>query len=76
MRRRCWTPSDRKDIVMISGPNGLKAIRGFNDEGLKGKWLGYRSSRLGQKYRVIYEVKATKVLVNVIDVTPHDYRKK
>ncbi|KAA9133212.1 type II toxin-antitoxin system mRNA interferase toxin, RelE/StbE family [Marinihelvus fidelis] len=65
-----------KDIVMISGPNGLKAIRGFNDESLKGNWKGFRSSRLGQKYRVIYQVKVTEILVTVIDVTPHDYRKK
>ncbi|WP_224784638.1 type II toxin-antitoxin system mRNA interferase toxin, RelE/StbE family [Marinihelvus fidelis] len=61
---------------MISGPNGLKAIRGFNDESLKGNWKGFRSSRLGQKYRVIYQVKVTEILVTVIDVTPHDYRKK
>ncbi len=65
-----------KDIVSISGPNGLRVIRGFRDEALRGKWEGFRSSRLGQQYRVIYQVKASKVLVNVIDVTPHDYRKK
>ena len=65
-----------KDIVHISGPGGLKAIRGFNDEALRGQWKGCRSSRLGQKYRVIYKVEANKVLVKVIDLTPHDYRKK
>lgn len=65
-----------KDIVYISGPEGLRAIRGFNDEALRGQWKGFRSSRLGQKYRVIYEIEATNVLVKVIDLTPHDYRKK
>ena len=65
-----------KDIVYISGPEGLRAIRGFNDEALRGQWKGFRSSRLGQKYRVLYKIEATSVLVKVIDLTPHDYRKK
>ena len=65
-----------KDIVYISGPVGLRAIRGFNDEALRGQWKGFRSSRLGQKYRVIYKIEALSILVKVIDLTPHDYRKK
>lgn len=65
-----------KDIVRISGPVGLKAIRGFNDESLRGRWKGFRSSRLGQKYRVIYRIEARYVLVKVVDLTPHDYRRK
>ena len=65
-----------KDIVQISGPKGLRAIRGFNDEALRGEWKGFRSSRLGQKYRVIYRIEAAKVLVKVVALTPHDYRKK
>ena len=65
-----------KDIVGISGPAGLRAIRGFRDEQLSGQWKGHRSSRLGQKYRVLYQIEADKVLVKVVDVTPHDYRKK
>ena len=65
-----------KDIVRISGPSGLRSIRGFNDEALEGQWKGSRSSRLGQKYRVIYTIETENVLVKVIDLTPHDYRKK
>ena len=65
-----------KDIVSVSGPEGLKAIRGFHDEALLGQWKGCRSSRLGLKYRLIYKIEATEVLVKVIDLTPHDYRKK
>ena len=64
-----------KDIVSISGPEGLKIIRGFNDEALRGQWKGHRSSRLGLKYRLIYKVEATQVLVKVIDLTAHDYRR-
>ena len=65
-----------KDIVTISGPEGLKLIRGFNDEALRGEWKGHRSSRLNLKYRVIYKIQKAEILVQVMSVTPHDYRKK
>lgn len=64
-----------KDIVAISGPEGLKLIRGFNDEALRGEWKGYRCSRLNIKYRVIYRIHKADILVQVVSVTPHDYRK-
>ncbi len=65
-----------KDIVRISGPQGLRAIKGFHDEALRGEWKGHRSSRLGQQYRVIYEVESEEVMVYVLDLTAHDYRRK
>ncbi len=65
-----------KDIVEVSGPKGLKLIKGFHDEALKGKWNGHRSSRLGRQYRVIYKVESDKLVVLVLEVTPHDYRRK
>jgi len=65
-----------KDIVYISGPDGLKRIKGFKDEALKGDWKGYRSSRLNVQYRVLVKVINDKVLVKVENVTPHDYRRK
>jgi len=65
-----------KDIVFISGPEGLKLIKGFHDEALKGEWKGYRSSRLNIQYRVIYKIIRDEVLIHVIDLTAHDYRKK
>jgi addiction module RelE/StbE family toxin len=64
-----------KEIVRYSGPAGLRNIRGFRDEALSGEWRGYRSSRLNLQYRVIYEVGETEVLVYVVKVTPHDYRR-
>lgn len=64
-----------KDIVTISGPEGLKLIKGFRDEQLLGKWAGHRSSRLTLQYRVIYRVEREHVLVQVENVTPHDYRR-
>jgi addiction module RelE/StbE family toxin len=65
-----------KDIVSISGPQGLRAIKGFNDESLSGKWKGYRSSRLNTQYRVIYKAEKERVLVQVENITPHDYGRK
>jgi addiction module RelE/StbE family toxin len=65
-----------KDIVSLSGPPGLRMIRGFNDESLGGEWLGHRSSRLNEQYRVIYRVERGEIRVQVVTVTAHDYRRK
>ena len=65
-----------KDILLISGPDGLKQIRGFRDEALRGDWKGHRSSRLNIQYRVICKIDKDLVLVQVVNVTPHDYRRK
>jgi addiction module RelE/StbE family toxin len=65
-----------KDVISISGPQGLKMIAGFYDEALKGKWKGYRSSRLNEQYRVIYTVNKNEIYVRVEEITPHDYRRQ
>lgn len=65
-----------KDIVHLSGPTGLRRIKGFNDEALRGEWKGHRSSRLGKQYRVIYKIRKEEVLVLVVELTAHDYRRK
>jgi addiction module RelE/StbE family toxin len=65
-----------KDIARVSGPLGLRAIRGFRDEALSGKWNGYRSSRLNLQYCIIYRVVASQLLFQVVEVTPHDYRRR
>ena len=64
-----------KDIAALSGPPGLRAIKGFHDEALSGEWKGYRSSRLGEQWRVIYRVVAKQFLFLVVHVTAHEYRK-
>ena len=64
-----------KDIATISGPPGLRVIKGFHDEALSGEWKGYRSSRLGLQWRVIYQVVASALVVQVVHVTPHEYRR-
>ena len=65
-----------KDIVTISAPKGHRLIKGFHDELLRGELKGGRSLRLGPKYRVIYKVKESEILVQVVNLTAHDYRKK
>ena len=65
-----------KDIVRLSGPDGLRIIKGFHDEALKGQWQGHRSSRLGRQWRVIYQIEGDRFLVKVFEVTAHDYRRK
>jgi addiction module RelE/StbE family toxin len=64
-----------KDIAVISGPPGLRLIKGFHDEALSGEWAGYRSSRLGLKYRVLYCVVSQEQLFQVVSITAHDYRR-
>jgi len=64
-----------KDVVTFSGPIGLRLIKGFHDEALSGQWMGYRSSRLGLKYRVIYKLVADERMFEVVSVIAHDYRR-
>jgi addiction module RelE/StbE family toxin len=64
-----------KDIAAMSGPPGLRLIKGFRDEALAGEWRGCRSSRLGDQWRVIYRVVAEEALFQVASITAHDYRR-
>ena len=64
-----------KDIASISGPPGLRLIKGFHDEALSGTWKGYRSSRLGVQWRVIYRIIPEEQLFQVASITAHDYRR-
>jgi len=64
-----------KDIATLSGPPGLRRIKGFHDEALTGEWKGHRSSRLGIQFRLIYRVVASEQLFQVVSITAHDYRR-
>lgn len=64
-----------KDIARLSGPQGLRTIKGFHDEALSGEWKDHRSSRLGLQWRVIYRVVANVLQIQVVQVTAHDYRR-
>ena len=56
----------------LASPMPLKLI----DEALSGEWNGHRSSRLGQQYCVIYRVERDSILIEVVSITAHDYRRK
>jgi addiction module RelE/StbE family toxin len=56
--------------VRAHGPQGLQAVRGFRDKGLKGDLAGVRESRLSDRYRVIYVVDGKFLVVDVVEVTP------
>ncbi len=60
-----------KSIVEYDGPDNLRKIIKLHDEALKGNWLGFRSSRLDIKWRVIYKVFQQEVFV--CEITPHKY---
>ena len=62
-----------KDIALISGPPGLRLIKGFHDQALSGRWKGYRSSRLGLHWRVIYRAIPQEFLFQVASITAHEY---
>jgi len=64
-----------KDIAAVSGPSGLRLIKGFHDEALARQWKGYRSSRLGEQWRVIDRFAAEQLLFQVVSITAHDYRR-
>jgi addiction module RelE/StbE family toxin len=64
-----------KDIASISGPPGLRLIKGFHDKALSGRWKGYRSSRLGAQWRLIYRIIPEDLLFQVASITAHDYRR-
>ena len=57
----------------LEGPNGLRLIKGFHDEALKGNWKGFRSSRLSRQWRIIYEIEREALQVYVMEVNPHEY---
>lgn len=65
-----------KNVLRAAGPEALRELPGTRDEVLRGQWKGYRSSRLSSRYRVIYRVVRDNLVIEVIDVNPHDYRRK
>ena len=65
-----------RSVAELDGPMGLRRLSGFKDHPLKGEWQGARSSVLSRQWRVIYAVRDDELTVCVLEVNPHDYRKK
>ncbi len=61
----------------------VRVIPGYHDEPLKGKRKGERSIRLNKAYRAFYTTKAsvranrkiTIIMVNILEVNRHEYKK-
>ena len=64
------------NIVYQQGPQALASYPGFHDEKLEGEWKGYRSSRLSRSYRVMYRLKDDVLIVEIIRITKHDYKRR
>ena len=65
-----------KQVLMLSGPKTLRDIIGYKDHALKGEWKGARASYLNRQWRVIYHVDKKEIIIFVLEINPHDYRKK
>ena len=65
-----------RSVAELDGPMGLRRLSGFKDHALKGEWKGARASSLSKQWRVIYAVRGKELTVLVLEVNPHDYRKK
>lgn len=64
-----------KNVVLNTGPAGLRRINGYWDHALKGEWAGARASSLTRQWRIIYVVRTETVEILVLRVSPHDYRR-
>lgn len=62
-----------RDIVSARGFNGLRSIRGFRFEKLKGDRVGQYSCRLNRNYRVIFQKGYDRIIVIVLEVNKHEY---
>ena len=62
-----------KAIVEQGGPIELRNVKGFHDKSLRGDLSGFRSSRVGQKWRVIYQVIKNELYVIVEKINAHKY---
>lgn len=68
-----WARLIEEHGVMI-----LREFKGYHDEKLHGDWLGYRSSRLNYKWRIIYQADTSgKIqIIKIFRIAAHDYRRK
>lgn len=63
------------DLVRVEGLEAARAVPGFRDHALKGRWQRYRAVRLSDSYRAIYTIRrgGTVEAVYVEEVNKHEY---
>jgi len=62
-----------RSVVLEDGLKGLRTVKGFHLEKLKGNRLGQCSCRLNRGYRVVFEKQKDNFIIVVLEVTKHEY---
>lgn len=62
-----------KGIVTNLGLRGVRAVKGFHLEKLKGKRKGQYSCRLNRGYRVIFKKINNNLVIEVLEINKHAY---
>ena len=62
-----------KYVIKASGLQGLNKYPGFKLEVLKGNLKGIYSIRLNVAYRVLFSVNEDKKVVDITEVSKHEY---
>ncbi len=62
-----------KGIVTNHGLRGLRAVKGFHLEKLKGKRKGQYSCRLNRGYRVFFKKIDNNFVIEVLEINKHEY---
>ena len=60
-------------LVLSEGLPIVRTIKSYHDEPLKGQRASQRSVRLNKQWRLIYQ-ESTGEVIEIREVTPHDYR--
>ncbi len=61
------------ESVEAFGIEEIRRIPGYHDEPLTGKRTSQRSIRLSKAYRAFYVEHNDQIIIEVIEVTKHDY---
>lgn len=69
----CAAYSVWRNIVLMDGLKGLRMVKGFHFEKLKGNRGGQYSCRLNRGYRVIFIRGCDVIIVVVLEVSKHEY---
>jgi proteic killer suppression protein len=59
--------------VEFFGLGEVRMVSGYHDEPLKGVRAGQRSIRLSKSYRAIYVEHDDKIVIEIIEVSKHEY---
>jgi len=64
------------ESILEDGLTETRKNPGFHDELLEGERKGQRSVRLNNQWRIFYTETQKGIQIMILEVTPHDYRRK